>query len=285
MRRIVRFITISLFLFELIALTARPGLKKGCVNLALLREMRVMNVFPQSLNSPLQSSAGLATCQHAFGASDRTRLFLPVRAGYWPDAFTAVFVLSDFVASHPDDYWARFELVKALADTGEHARAARLYREFGRDGDEFYQLGTRMLNAGQSAKAKVYFELCAEAYPARDECWFQLGMIQFHEGDPAAQQSFSRVIELGNLPEIRATSLVMIGALLLSKGDLPGAKEKHNAALQINPQAYQAMVGLGRVALTRGDCKVAQRWADRAAELAPNDQWVLKLLQDIEDFQ
>jgi len=74
-----------------------------------------------------------------------------------------------------------------------------------------------------------------------------------------------------------------LGLLLVDLNDLKGAKEQFTAALQINPDKQNSLLGRGIVEFRQGDLDAAASDLSRAAKIAPlaqADFWLGRALED-----
>jgi len=98
--------------------------------------------------------------------------------------------------------------------------------------------------------------------------------------DAEAEAAFVRVIELAPMS---AQVRYELADFHSRRGRTDRARELHAQAVGLNPQHYLSLLALGNIALSQKDIATAESWLTRAAEVAPDDPWVIYTLAVLDD--
>ncbi len=256
---------------------------QSCISLALTEELRLLIPRKTPNHSPvLRSSQLLMQCLRLFGGRDHTQFYLPVRIGEESLSRSEwIELLSQYTRTYPSDFMAKKELAESLLESGAEIEALAAYQNLMTHGWAVYAIGSRAVQTGQLERARAYFSLAVSISPDMINAWYQLGETQYHLGDPAAMQSYSRILDLSGSSELKSFSHVRIGSLLASHDPIK-AKEHFLFALELHPKSWQAKEQLGRLSLAQGNYADACYWYLLANKESPDSQWVQRLLVDIE---
>jgi tetratricopeptide (TPR) repeat protein len=143
-----------------------------------------------------------------------------------------------------------------------------------------YRLGSNAREHGQIENAIEYLYMAVEVKPTFTEARFTLAEIQYDLGSPEAENNYLIAAETCVAPELCADIQSRLGDLKSSEGDLDGAFSYYRLALQIWPDHWSAMIGIGQLYLRQGDKPEAIRWAFQALAVSPGNKWALRLLDE-----
>ena len=143
------------------------------------------------------------------------------------------------------------------------------------DTETMTQTAFAHLDAGRFEEAAKDFEKALEARPDDANLWYNLAYTQRRLGHAqAALDSYDRALDIGVAePEQVLLNQSVIFANELKQPDK--AEQGLEAALQLNPRYFPALLNLGGLMEDRGDREAARRAYERALEIAPNDPLVL----------
>lgn len=95
------------------------------------------------------------------------------------------------------------------------------------------------------------------------------------------QQAVDRAERADTLEPFGEQADMLLGALAIRRGDLPAAQEAYQRAFERNRRAARPRMWLGVLASAQGDPREARRWLRRAARVAPRDQLVADLAEQV----
>lgn len=200
-------------------------------------------------------------------------------AGKWSEAAA---LLERVVQRRPDDGRALLLLGSALHKQKQYARArpwlerAASLTDYDRHEGASYFLGWCLLNLGELDGAARAFERHLELRPEEGDAHFGLGLVSLERGDDAAALvHFGRAVDLGERaalehPERRADvakAHARIADVLLSRGDVEGARDRLQLALNLWPQQATVAYKLAEVLRELGDERGAEEVLRQAERL------------------
>jgi protein O-mannosyl-transferase len=117
-----------------------------------------------------------------------------------------------------------------------------------RNGVAEANLGLTLLNAGRLDLAEPHLRAAIEFMPDVPTSYYDLGVILQRQGrlDEALREYKQALLCTGD-PEAAARTHNNIGAILLTKNDLPAALAEYDAALRINPEEAHSLLGRGTI--------------------------------------
>lgn len=190
--------------------------------------------------------------------------------GKWSEAAA---LLERVVQRRPEDGRALLLLGTALHKQKQYARArpwlerAAALSDYDRHEGASYFLGWCLLNLGELDGAARAFERHLELRPEEGDAQFGLGLVELERGDDAmALERFNRAVDLGERaalehPERRADiakAHARIADVLLSRGDVEGARDRLQLALNLWPQQATVAYKLAEVLRELGDERGAE---------------------------
>lgn len=135
------------------------------------------------------------------------------------------------------------------------------------DADAMHLLGTLRHQRGDSAEALRLIARAHELQPENAQLELSHATLLFKEGDHAAAGiAYVRALALD--PNLGGAH-IGIGQIALMRGDVKAAEEHFRIALRAGEDGH-ALAGLGAITLQRGDTEAAVRYLTRAAELVPD---------------
>ncbi len=171
----------------------------------------------------------------------------------------------------PDDLEALRHLVLALMRSGDAAKAVvaarHLYSLRPEDPDALYLLGAALVNHGEWHDARPIMERLVSV---RDDAaaHVMLGMTLMNDGDiEGASQQIERALQQ-NSNEIEAHYYK--GVITRQRGDLPGAIKEMEIVVGANPQHALAQAELGTLALQTGNLDRARQAFEQAVSISPD---------------
>jgi arylsulfatase A-like enzyme/Tfp pilus assembly protein PilF len=183
----------------------------------------------------------------------------------------AVGALEPLVAGDPANPVFRGALAEARRRTGEHARAAELYRQAAAaapaDPQVWYNLALTLQEGGRPEDAAAALAESVRLDPARPEAWNALGVCRALLGESAAAQAaFARAVELDPRNAVAANNL---GNALRELGRLAEAEAAYRQAIAAAPEYPEPLNGLGTLEVQRDRPAAAVGWFERSLALAP----------------
>lgn len=136
-------------------------------------------------------------------------------------------------------------------------------------------LGQAHLEAGQYEEAQLVLRTAA-AHSERGDILMLLGETELRRKDlPAARAAFRRAAELERGNDRAAAALGLLAAQL---GDLAGARQELDRALQLNGTLLTARLVRAQIALLDGQPAAAVAHLQRALQVAPGNTWAVGLM-------
>jgi tetratricopeptide (TPR) repeat protein len=170
----------------------------------------------------------------------------------------------------PDDLEALRHLVLALMRSGDAVKAVaaarQLYSLKPADADTLYLLGAALANHAEWHDARPIME---KLVSARDDATahVMLGMTLMNDGDiEGASQQIERALQQ-NANEIEAHYYK--GVIARQRGDLPGAIKEMEIVVRANPKHALGQAELGTLALQTGDLERARQAFEQAVAISP----------------
>jgi tetratricopeptide (TPR) repeat protein len=143
------------------------------------------------------------------------------------------------------------------------------------DADTLHLLGLLKHQAGQTAEALQLLERAHELAPEDPRIDLGLASLQLHLGNQdAAKRGFERALSFD--PNLGGAH-IGLGQIALWRGDGASAEQHFRIALRAAEDGH-ALAGLGTLALERSDYESALRYLTRAAELVPESGLIQFLL-------
>jgi protein O-mannosyl-transferase len=144
-------------------------------------------------------------------------------------------------------------------------------------------LGETFLNQERTEEAAVHFRAAVQIRPGDPAAHLNLGTCERRQKNyaPALREDQS-VLRLTSDKGLRTYALVNMGSDYRHLKDYPRSKESYEAALQLNPEAARAYIGLGLLAEKIGEFGEAVKNYSRAVELEQTDVGYLLLSQALQ---
>jgi tetratricopeptide (TPR) repeat protein len=144
-------------------------------------------------------------------------------------------------------------------------------------------LGTALMEMGRPDLAQPHFEAAAEYIPQLSTAHYNLGVLQQQQNHPAvARREYDLALKYSSDATEAAQAHSNLGFLLM-ENDPKAAIEQFTAALQINPDKQNSLLGRGIAEYRQGTLDAAIGDLSRAAQLAPLAQaefWLGRALED-----
>jgi Tfp pilus assembly protein PilF len=143
--------------------------------------------------------------------------------------------------------------------------------------------GTALMEMGRPDLAQPHFEAAAEYIPQLSTAHYNLGVLQQTQNHPAvARREYDLALKYSSDATEAAQAHSNLGFLLM-ENDPKAAIEQFTAALQINPDKQNSLLGRGIAEYRQGTLDAAIGDLSRAAQLAPLAQaefWLGRALED-----
>jgi len=144
-------------------------------------------------------------------------------------------------------------------------------------------LGGALLLEGRDEEARPHFEAAARINPRDPMSRSNLGTYyQSHGQGPEAIQQYQAAIHLTSDPGLLAQNYANRGAVQFELGQDEQARRSFEQALQLNPNQFNAWLGLGLLARKQGRVEEAIRDLSRSLQLQPTAQAYLELGHTLE---
>jgi tetratricopeptide (TPR) repeat protein len=145
-------------------------------------------------------------------------------------------------------------------------------------------LGTALMEMGRPDLAMPHFEAAEEFVPQLSTPHYNLGVLQQQQNHPDAAKREYKLALKYTADSIEAAQIHSnLAFLLMDLGDLKAATEQFTAALQINPDKQNTLLGRGIAEYRQGSLDAATSDLSRAARVAPlaqADVWLGRALED-----
>ncbi len=182
--------------------------------------------------------------------------------------------LTEAVARHPADPYARLWLGEVESLRGRHTQAADAFTEAARLAPRLTEarvrLGAALSQAGRWAEAVAALEPAVAQDPIRHvDGWNALGLARLQLGRlDGALAALRRAVALD--PRL-ATARANLGAALLASGDLDAAQAQFEAVLRLDPAERSALGNLGLILAQKGQTAQARARFEQLLRLDPTD--------------
>jgi tetratricopeptide (TPR) repeat protein len=144
-------------------------------------------------------------------------------------------------------------------------------------------LGTALMEMGRPDLAVPHIISAAEFAPYLSTPHYNLGVLQQQQNHAElAKAEYELALKYSTDPTEFAQAHGNLGFLLMEGSDLNGAKDQFTAALQINPEKQNSLLGRGMVEFRQGDLASAVADLSHAAQIAPSAQadfWLGRALE------
>jgi Flp pilus assembly protein TadD len=144
-------------------------------------------------------------------------------------------------------------------------------------------LGGALLWLGKTDEAYLHFQAAAEINPLDPMSRSNLGAyLQEHGHMAEAIEKYNRVITLTSDPGLLAATYANLGAAYRKLGEDEKARTSYDQALRLNPNQYNAYLGLGELLEKQSRLDDAISNYSKAVELRPTDTGFLLLGRALE---
>ena len=144
-------------------------------------------------------------------------------------------------------------------------------------------LGGALLSLGKTDEAYLHFQAAAEINPLDPMSRSNLGAyLQEHGHMAEAIEKYNRVITLTSDPGLLAATYANLGAAYRKLGEDEKARTSYDQALRLNPNQYNAYLGLGELLEKQSRLDDAISNYSKAVELRPTDTGFLLLGRALE---
>jgi len=193
----------------------------------------------------------------AFGSAD---LANQARLGWWPAIPAAVVLVAlVFVTHRQIGYW------RSSYDLWSHALAVTENNFIAED-----NLGGALILEGKEEEAHAHFEAAARINPRDPLSHLNLGTYaQTHHQLQEAIADYQAAIDLTSDQGLQAQAYANRGAAQRELGDDDAARKSYDQSLRLNPNQFNAWLGLGLLAEKQGKLAEAISDLSRAVELRP----------------
>ena len=121
------------------------------------------------------------------------------------------------------------------------------------------------------------FQSATEKVPTFYEAYYQAGMAQLALQNPVeAEKQFRKAVEISQ--KKYADADIALGTLLIHRNELDEGESLLRKGLTANPNSWPGQFEVGELELSRGHLQPALAAAEKAAELAPQQAVVYRLL-------
>jgi len=201
----------------------------------------------------------------AFGIADLAQR-MNLSSWAWLPAAAALVVLA--LTTHAQiDYW------QSSKDLWSHALAVTENNFVAED-----NLGGALILEGKEEQAHAHFEAAALINPNDPLSHSNLGTYALSHGLMSeAIQQYQAAVKVTSDPGLLAQTYANLGAAYRAIGDADLAQEAYNHALRLNPNQFNAWLGLGLLAQKQGKITEAILDLSRSVELKPTAQGYLSL--------
>ena len=201
----------------------------------------------------------------AFGLADWAE---GKKLGWYAAIPAAVVIVALALASHRQiGYW------QSSYDLWSHALAVTENNFVAED-----NLGGALILEGKEEEAHPHFEAAARINPRDPMSHSNLGTyFQTHNQMREAVAEYQTAIALTSDPGLLAQTYVNLGAAQRALGDDDAARRNFDQSLRLNPNQFNAWLGLGLLARQEGKIEEAISDISRSVELRPTPQGYLEL--------
>ena len=139
-------------------------------------------------------------------------------------------------------------------------------------------LGGALILEGKEEQAHAHFEAAALINPKDPMSRSNLGTYDLQHGQMSdAIQQYQTALQLTSDPGLSAQTYANLGAAYRAIGDNSAAQDNYNHALRLNPNLFNAWLGLGLIAHKQGKLSEAVSDLSRSVELRPTARAFLAL--------
>jgi tetratricopeptide (TPR) repeat protein len=139
-------------------------------------------------------------------------------------------------------------------------------------------LGGALLLEGKAEEAHAHFVAASEISPRDPMSRSNLGAyLQEHNQLREAVEQYEAVIRLTTDPALLAATYANLGGAYRDLGDGAKAQQSYGEALRLNPNQFNAYLGLGRLQENEGKLNQAIADYSRSVEIRPSEQGYLRL--------
>ena len=139
-------------------------------------------------------------------------------------------------------------------------------------------LGGALILEGKEEQAHAHFEAAALINPKDPMSRSNLGTYELQHGRMSeAVQQYQAALQLTSDPGLSAQTYANLGAAYRTIGDNNAAEENYKNALRLNPNLFNAWLGLGLIAQKQGNLPEAITDLSRSVELQPTARAFLAL--------
>lgn len=139
-------------------------------------------------------------------------------------------------------------------------------------------LGAALVETGRPDLALPHFEAAAEYIPELSTAHYNLGVLEQHQGRAELAETEYRVaLKYSTDPTEIAQAHNNLGFLSLAANNLKAAEDDFTAALAVNPEKQNSLLGRGMAEYQQGKFDAAANDLTRAAQIAPSapaDFWL-----------
>lgn len=201
----------------------------------------------------------------AFSLADATQ---PRRLGLLPPVTAAAVLIALGFQTHQQiGYWQSNE------ELWSHTLAVTANNFVAED-----NLGGALILEGKEEQAHAHFEAAALINPKDPMSHSNLGTYDLQHGQMRdAIQQYQSAIELTSDPGLLAQTYANLGAVYRAIGETTQAQDNYNHALRLNPNQFNAWLGLGLIAQKQGELAEAITNLSRSVELRPTAPGYLAL--------
>lgn len=139
-------------------------------------------------------------------------------------------------------------------------------------------LGGALILEGREEEAHAHFAAAARINPRDPMSHSNLGTYDLQHGQMSeAIQQYQTALQLTSDPSLSAPTYANLGAAYRVIGENGAAQENYNHALHLNPNLFNAWLGLGLIAQKQGKLPEAITDLSRSVELQPTARGFLAL--------
>jgi len=145
-------------------------------------------------------------------------------------------------------------------------------------------LGTALMDLGLPQIALPHFEAAVQLAPTLSTAHYNLGVLRQQQNQiEAAKHEYQLALSYGSDPVEITQTHNNLGFLLMNNGDLKSAEQQFTAALQIEPQKQNSLLGRGMAEFREKNYDAALNDLSSAAKIAafaPADFWLGRTLEE-----
>ncbi len=189
-------------------------------------------------------------------------------------------------AARPDDPDVPFQMGVTLLRLGENDRAAEAFEEAAALEPGYaltwFNLGISNMRRGDASAAVEAYEKALEMNPSYWEAAHAVGRVLEEAGRlEEAVQAYTRSLNLARSREERGVALVALGIAYAKAGEYEQSLERLDEAIAANASLISPYLNKARVLKAMGRDEDAVRQAEYASRLAPSDERVKALLEEL----